>query len=66
MENLSNMSSSDLEILTVRKNNVLNKISWHKDRLKELESELKGINEFISEGSNDGGVVLDCKSSPMR
>jgi hypothetical protein len=42
------MSSSDLEILTVRKNNVLNKINWHKDRLAELEGELESINEFIS------------------
>lgn len=48
------MSNSDLEILTVRKNNVLNKISWHKDRLKELEGELEGINEHILGCANVG------------
>ena len=48
MVNLSKMSDRDLKILNDRKNTLLNKITWHKDKLAELEGELKGINSFIS------------------
>lgn len=41
------MSSTDLKILNDRKEYLLTKISWHKDKVVELEVELEGINSFI-------------------
>jgi hypothetical protein len=42
------MSESDLKILNDRKEYLLTKITWHKDKVAELEGELEGINSFIS------------------
>jgi len=41
------MNNSDLKILNDRKNTIVNKITWHKDKLKELEKELEDINNFL-------------------
>ena len=42
------MSDRDLKILNDRKSTLLSKITWHKDKLAELEEELEGINSFIN------------------
>ena len=42
------MSDTDLKILNDRKEYLLTKISWYKDKVVELEVELEGINSFIS------------------
>ena len=42
------MNNSDLKILNDRKNTLVSKITWHKDKLAELEGELEGINSLIN------------------
>jgi hypothetical protein len=42
------MSDRDLKILNDRKSTLVSKITWHKDKLAELERELEGINSFIN------------------
>ena len=41
------MSDIDLKILNERKNTLVSKITWHKDKLAELEGELEDINSFL-------------------
>lgn len=41
------MNNSDLKILNDRKNTIVNKINWHKEKLAKLEGELEDINNFL-------------------
>lgn len=44
---LNKMNNSDLKILSDRKNTLISKITWHKEKLAKLESELENINNFL-------------------
>ena len=43
------MNNSDLKILNDRKNTLVSKITWHKEKLAKLEGELEEINSFVKE-----------------
>ena len=43
------MNNSDLKILSDRKNTIVNKINWHKEKLAKFEGELEDINSFVKE-----------------
>ena len=46
-ESLNKMNNSDLKILSDRKNTLISKITWHKEKLAKLEGELEDINNFL-------------------
>ncbi len=45
------ISERDMKILNARISFLVSNIDYHKDKLAELEGELKGLNELIKEKS---------------